>query len=567
MRCPHCQTENRDDRVACYHCGRDLSMIRLITNKAKIHFNEAVEHAREGRLYEALGELNSALELNSRLVEAHVLRGSILGRLERVEEAREALDEALRLSPQAARAHRYLLELGQVERGIPLLRRLRVVLYSSAGAVGVALLILVGSLALLGGRAGAGPSATSAWKALDRGEFLQAAQLGEKLDADERQALNRAIDVAVEQALGRVRQEFQAGRITAALSELEALESRGLPERARVAVRDGRLALLRGRASQLAQSFGALLDAAERGDAVPLAVLEERARSEAEFRATFPGDEAVLEEALKPVRSRAVAFISSRLAEASILSTETNDESARIVALQRLAPLAAEVGLSGELETLLEQLANREAERLFGRALEAAQRGEVATYEGVLAQLRTLPGEPEAAARAAGLRSILLEREQASVRRRLATALADGSDREALDAFAALEALGAIIDGPTRLQLEETRRRLATTSYYALMQMADSIEARTLSESELAEALLLIEFARGPMPPRLADRAAENLHHLASLAYEQAGETERAAAERESLRERFPASAYLVTDAGGEPADQFVDDEVHGLVE
>ena len=34
MLCPYCQTENRDDREACYYCKKDLSMLRLIVNKA-----------------------------------------------------------------------------------------------------------------------------------------------------------------------------------------------------------------------------------------------------------------------------------------------------------------------------------------------------------------------------------------------------------------------------------------------------------------------------------------------------------------------------------------------------
>lgn len=68
MICPFCNTENRDDQDVCYHCNKDLSMLRLIINKAKHHYNLALEHAERGRYYEAITELNNSIELDSKNV-------------------------------------------------------------------------------------------------------------------------------------------------------------------------------------------------------------------------------------------------------------------------------------------------------------------------------------------------------------------------------------------------------------------------------------------------------------------------------------------------------------------
>ena len=57
MRCPFCKTENRDDLETCYSCEKDLSMLRLIVQKARAHFNRALEFAERDRNEEAIAEL------------------------------------------------------------------------------------------------------------------------------------------------------------------------------------------------------------------------------------------------------------------------------------------------------------------------------------------------------------------------------------------------------------------------------------------------------------------------------------------------------------------------------
>ena len=64
MLCPYCQTDNREDRETCYICGKDISTIRLVTNKARQHYNDALEHAERGRTTEAIDELKNAIDLD-----------------------------------------------------------------------------------------------------------------------------------------------------------------------------------------------------------------------------------------------------------------------------------------------------------------------------------------------------------------------------------------------------------------------------------------------------------------------------------------------------------------------
>ncbi|MCX7765787.1 MAG: tetratricopeptide repeat protein, partial [Candidatus Sumerlaeia bacterium] len=81
MICPYCRTINRDDQDICYHCNRDLSMLRLIVNKAKHHYNIALEHAERGRYVQAITELQNALDLDRHNIDALVVLGTVYARM------------------------------------------------------------------------------------------------------------------------------------------------------------------------------------------------------------------------------------------------------------------------------------------------------------------------------------------------------------------------------------------------------------------------------------------------------------------------------------------------------
>ena len=84
MICPYCKTENRDDQESCYYCDKDLTMLRLIVNKAKHHYNLAVEHAERNRYHEAAAELRNSLDLDKNNVGTHVLLGTIYAKQKKI---------------------------------------------------------------------------------------------------------------------------------------------------------------------------------------------------------------------------------------------------------------------------------------------------------------------------------------------------------------------------------------------------------------------------------------------------------------------------------------------------
>lgn len=143
MICPQCQTQNRDDRSECYNCGQELSTLRMIVNRARNHYNEALEHAERGRDEEAIRELKHALELDGSFVEAWLVLGTLHARAERLDDARQAWETAMGQDPRFERGHQYLLKAQRIEPSLPALRKLKL----TSLALG-ALLILAVSFGL-----------------------------------------------------------------------------------------------------------------------------------------------------------------------------------------------------------------------------------------------------------------------------------------------------------------------------------------------------------------------------------------------------------------------------------
>ncbi len=137
MICPYCKTINRDDVDVCYHCNRDLSMLRLIHNKANDQYIMAIEHAERGRYTEAILALQNVLDLDRHNVNAHVVLGTVYARTGNMDKAVEQWKEALKLEPMLLKAHDY------INRAIDLKRsshRIKILAY--AGVVLIILLVV-----------------------------------------------------------------------------------------------------------------------------------------------------------------------------------------------------------------------------------------------------------------------------------------------------------------------------------------------------------------------------------------------------------------------------------------
>jgi tetratricopeptide (TPR) repeat protein len=125
MKCPFCTTENREDREECYHCGKDISMLRLIVNKARHHYNLALEHAERQRFPEALAELQHSLDLDHSFAPALVVMGTVYAKMERFDEAQAAWNAALALDSHILKAHEYIGKADVARAAAPLSKRLR----------------------------------------------------------------------------------------------------------------------------------------------------------------------------------------------------------------------------------------------------------------------------------------------------------------------------------------------------------------------------------------------------------------------------------------------------------
>jgi hypothetical protein len=126
MICPFCNTHNRDDQDTCYHCSKDLTMLRLIVNKAKHHYNLALEHAERNRYYEAITELQNALDLDRQYVDARVFLGTFYAKQNNLEKAAAEWEAALATDNRFYKAHQYLRKAQEIGGALPLFKWVRV---------------------------------------------------------------------------------------------------------------------------------------------------------------------------------------------------------------------------------------------------------------------------------------------------------------------------------------------------------------------------------------------------------------------------------------------------------
>jgi len=100
-------------------------MLRLIVQKARSHFNTALEFAERDRNEEAIAELNNALELDRSHVNSHIVLGTLYAKLGQIDKAEEYWKEALAIDPRFQKAREYLDKVGAGRRSLPVVRRQR----------------------------------------------------------------------------------------------------------------------------------------------------------------------------------------------------------------------------------------------------------------------------------------------------------------------------------------------------------------------------------------------------------------------------------------------------------
>ena len=143
MICPFCQTENRDDRGECYYCDKDLSMLRLIVNKAKHHYNQGLEYAERGHIDDAIAEIQNSLDLDGSLIEAQLVLGSLHAKKEMYDKARACWSGVLASNHAYEKSHNYLIKAESAEVVFPAMRRLQMLSIVLLGLLFVTLGVIV----------------------------------------------------------------------------------------------------------------------------------------------------------------------------------------------------------------------------------------------------------------------------------------------------------------------------------------------------------------------------------------------------------------------------------------
>lgn len=568
--CPHCGTANRLTRTACVQCERDLSVLRVVANKAKHHFNTALEHAERRRWDEAIVELKNCLDLDASHVSAWVVLGTCLAKLERFEEAREAWQRALAIDPRFAKAHDYLGRVEQMPVAVRYRRRLRL----------VTLLLVV---AIVGG----------AWHALDHLRmdprlrmFAQALQMhrerafgpaSEMLDemlatgpgpelALAAQALQTAMAMEFQGAMDAIRMARAQQDWRAALEACQRLLAMR-PPRSLAEQVDQRAAEFAGRLLEEAAARVAAI-AAER--ASPEAVLAELSPLpdlmptpglRGEMETLVASAEAVAGRvraerfaALLAERERALegAEAEERLRALLALLPAWGDQPALAEATDEAARLAAE---AAEREWQSVQSApTAEPLRAFMERTRALLEAATLVPASAEALRETAPGFLDAEGRLASLRPLatLLASAEAALpeaerRAALAQAEAQVSAAEwaaALDTLAGLDE--AAVTGEERERAAALRRRAAVGLFEQLLAADRAYETLSLSQELARSTVTHWETVVAEVPDRLYGRSFRTEYALfyAARAWEKLGEPARAVPLYQRITQDFPGSDH-----------------------
>jgi tetratricopeptide (TPR) repeat protein len=235
MNCPYCQTDNREDRDVCYQCNKDISMLRLLVNKSRHHYNSALEHAERGRLEEAAAELTNALDLDAGFTQARVVLGTVYAKMEEMEKARETWRQAISQEINLKKALEYLDKVDSVIEDRPTRKWLRRAIVA-CGLLTVGVLFFgVKSFLTPGDWAMVGEAASSLAKknikeASDRLTLVATSPGSEAAAAKTAETLSEMTTEIVNSRLQRVREETQAGNYDRAFQEIAWAREHTLPD-------------------------------------------------------------------------------------------------------------------------------------------------------------------------------------------------------------------------------------------------------------------------------------------------------------------------------------------------
>lgn len=563
MICPYCQTENRDDRETCYYCDKDLSMLRLIVNKAKHHYNQALEYAERGHLDDAIFELKNALDLDSSMVSAQLVLGTLYAQKEMFAEARESWQRALALNHHCEKAHEYLHKAEKAEYIFPAMKRLKLVSAALGGGLLIALIVVI-LLSAAALRPSPGlPEARQAIALLKTGDPAQisaalrfSAELEQKKDAlplvremaTDLKAAIQNVQASAQQSQARAQQEMQE-RITlafnaigaagsyAALQISESLREKNPSDAIRQSIRR-----LHDRAiQQIIRSVNESADAFNAGT-FPYEKFKTEAQLFLNLVTSGPEHDAVamrLEQATQTHHDRLLAEATTAITEAPLPE-----------AVHKLIDWAALYpDFRPHLQGLLVQRLVAESSRLHGDITALLAQGQFDRARQKLEELNLLyrsTQQPEPTDLLAQLKTEIDEAQ----RRAALTVAQDAYTKKNWEEFIKLTADPARLTGDKIEQDKlagmraEASRAFASQMWDWFQKRDDKFESGRISPEEAARAVQTHAAVLESLPGDLAYARAPILYYTA-LACLKLGETAQARELLDQVRQKYPKSFVI----------------------
>ncbi|MDP8243382.1 MAG: tetratricopeptide repeat protein [Candidatus Hinthialibacter antarcticus] len=113
--CPECGASNPIEAHVCEECNADLSAVKSVIDTANSHYNEALALAHNGKLDEALGQIEASLALSSENPQFHNLMGTIYAQKGLYTEAMRAWERCMALDPEFEKAYKNMEKARRME--------------------------------------------------------------------------------------------------------------------------------------------------------------------------------------------------------------------------------------------------------------------------------------------------------------------------------------------------------------------------------------------------------------------------------------------------------------------
>ena len=555
MICPFCNTDNRDDREICYYCNKDLSMLRLIMNKAKHHYNLAVEHAERNRFYQAITELQNSLDMNKNNINAHLLLGTIYARQKRYEQAIQEWQAALGINPASQKAYQYIDKARKVQSVLPVLKWIQVLLATLLGCIFVILILFILVLR-------PDPAQELLKKAINDYEQNHYGKALEKMDTFTEKfrssplhpvaiVLADSIRRNIEDQRQKILSRLDAGDYTSVLETCRVLETQN-PDPGTLQfvnhIKDNvRLSLTKTIEKHLRES--------QKEEADNLTLLQEEMKKFAEY---FPKDknlekyQSQLTAVLRRDVQKEKRLLQKELDNITSIENPAQALSALIKFQRQYPDFAKEAFVTRKIQELKQSLLYSQLNLIQDQI----QKNNIKEAGAALAQLKTedLKDFPLLSQEYKNLSSLYSRRKNEENRRKTEEYLTHLEKALEAENIGELQTLLLQKDALTLTETEdarlgkirrEARMRTALLTYNQLINKDPYSDMESLTEEEARKTLSSLPMLLEDLPPDLSLKVRDKLLFHACASHIKLGETEKARKIFQDLLREYPHSPYL----------------------